>query len=653
MFKSNTNRSLLIIAVVALAGLILAYSNHFHNEFHFDDTHTITSNQYIRDIGNIPSFFTDLATFGTMANNRSYRPVVTTLNAIDYWLGGGQEDTFFFHLSIFLWYIVQAGFMFLLYRRIFGFSMTSGNAKYVALLGTIFYMFHTANAETINYIIMRSDSFSTLCILASLLLYQWKTGKKWHLYLITMFIGIGTKEITVMFIPLLFLYVLYFEEKASLFDLFRFGKWTAFLRSFKATLPALVTGVAFFMFTRIYFRPEEGLLITDHPHSPFYYFITQWYIIVHYLANFILPLDLSADPDFKIITTLLDQRVLFSLAILLILLGIAIRTSKNHKPISYGLLWFFLTLAPTSSIKPFGQITNDHRTFLPYIGLVMSLAYYLYILWIRYKDIILSHRVYRYGLPALYMLIVLLHGWGVYQRNEVWKTEESLWADVATKSPENARGLMNYGLTKMQKGDYAGTLELFEKAMHIMPYYSYLHINMGILKNAMGAPREAEGYFKTALKYDRSNVEAYYYYARWLMDQKRNDEARSLLITANNISPGHARTIALLSTFDAKDKQIEKITKSLESQPTAEMYLELSLRHYQNGDYQQCIEACLKALEINPKYAEAYNNICSSYILLRQPEKAIEACKKALEINPQYQLARNNLNWAETVKKEQ
>ena len=41
---------------------------------------------------------------------------------------------------------------------------------------------------------------------------------------------------------------------------------------------------------------------------------------------------------------------------------------------------------------------------------------------------------------------------GTHERNRVWHDDESLWRDVVAKSPNNGRGLMNYGLIFMQRG---------------------------------------------------------------------------------------------------------------------------------------------------------------------------------------------------------
>gem|GEM_PF-5747809 len=80
--------------------MLAAYSNHFHNGFHFDDGHTIVNNAAIRYPGNIPRFFGDATTFSILPSNQSYRPLVSTLLAIAYWSGGGP-DPFAFHILVF------------------------------------------------------------------------------------------------------------------------------------------------------------------------------------------------------------------------------------------------------------------------------------------------------------------------------------------------------------------------------------------------------------------------------------------------------------------------------------------------------------------------------------------------------------------------
>src|SRR5947207_15640764 len=86
--------------------LVAAYSNHFQNSFHFDDAHTVVNNAAIQSLRNIPRFFTDATTFSSLPSNQSYRPLVSTLFAIDYAIG--HLKPFWFHLSIFTLFLALA-----------------------------------------------------------------------------------------------------------------------------------------------------------------------------------------------------------------------------------------------------------------------------------------------------------------------------------------------------------------------------------------------------------------------------------------------------------------------------------------------------------------------------------------------------------------
>src|SRR5437588_6412448 len=73
--------------------LIVPYANHFQNSFHFDDAHTIVNNAAIQSLRNIPRFFTHATTFSALPSNQSYRPLLSTLFAIDYQLSAKAART--------------------------------------------------------------------------------------------------------------------------------------------------------------------------------------------------------------------------------------------------------------------------------------------------------------------------------------------------------------------------------------------------------------------------------------------------------------------------------------------------------------------------------------------------------------------------------
>ena len=279
----------------------------------------------------------------------------------------------------------------------------------------------------------------------------------------------------------------------------------------------------------------------------------------------------------------------------------------------------------------------------------MSLFWIFYLIYEKYKSQLDTKPILKRTIIILSVIIYSLHAYGTYQRNEIWQSQESLWYDVTIKSPNNGRGQMNYALTLMNKGKFEETLVYFERALQLMPTYSYLHINMGVLKNAMGFPQEAEIYYRNAIQYDRSNIEAYYYYAKFLLSQQRNDEALAYAKHGLDLSPGHA---ALNSFYVSIQKMNFNSVDDLESNKSLSEndYINLSLTLFEDAKYEECVKACYKALEINPNSKEAYNNIGIASIKLGKIDEAIFACNKALEIDPNFTLAKNNLNWAKSLK---
>lgn len=627
--------------------LTLIYLNHFDNGFYFDDTHTITNNEAITSLDNLSSFFLDANTFSSLPANRAYRPMVTTLNAISFQLGNGLVPEWF-HIHMFFWYLVLLVVLYFSVRYLLYSVFNSPSNDYLALAAVVFYGFHTANAETINYLISISDAFSTLCIVLTLLFYQVENLRKKYIYLIPLVIGLYTKQTALMVVPILVLYELIFIQNLSDTTDSK-GLLSRVTTTIKNTYPAIVVGVGLFLTNQLLFTPDSTVSLNKAA-SKFEYFYTQFYIVTHYLWNFVLPTKLSADPDFMIFSNFFNRYVLFGLLIILIMLAVATFSLRRRETalIGFGIFWFFLGLLPTSSFVPLYQIANDHRTFFPYIGLVISMAglagliYHKYSTYFTQKTIVI--------ISGLFLLVVGGYAYGTYQRNEVWNSSESLWYDVTVKSPKNGRGLMNYGLTQMSAGKYEKALEYYNRALRLLPYYSYLHINLAIIKNSMGEGHESEQYFKNALTFDRNNPEAYYYYANWLNQRGRQQEALDLLKQGVQLGPNHTRMNQLYRQLSGLDNLVqENKGQTMVSFPegmTANQYINLSLQFYKDGQYEACVRACEEALKIEPNSAIAYNNICSAYNKLKRWDKALVACKRAVAIDPNFQRAKNNLKWA-------
>jgi Flp pilus assembly protein TadD len=606
-----------------LVALVTAYANHFHNSFHFDDAHTIVNNASIRELRNIPMFFRDATTFSSLPSNQSYRPLVSTLLAIDYRLGGGLRPLGF-HVSIFALFIALVVLLAFFVHYLLDQAASSPRNRWIALIVTAWYGLHPANADTVNYVIASSEVISTLGVIASFAVYlAFPRWRRFYLYVLPAAMAILAKPTAAIFPVLLVTYSLLFPDETR--------KHRARLRFVEVSLPFLICGAMLWLVQRM--TPHTWVAGAANVHN---YLITQPYVVLLYFKTFFWPTGLSADYDLNPFTTTNDPRFWAGDAfiVLFTVCAIVFSVSKKTRIIGFGLLWFLIALLPTS-LFPLAEPMNDHRTFLPYVGLVIAIA----------GAVLLVARLDRQRswtkIAAVFAigLLICTNGYATFQRNKVWQSEETLWRDVAVKSPGNSRGLMNYGNTLMAKGDFAGALDYFHRAQVLAPNYSVLLINLAIAEDGTNQTALAEQHFKEALRLTPTSPDSYSYYARYLLAHSRADEAREFLRSALELSPTDLTARGLLAQADSGAGNQPGST-------TAESYLAQSLQFYREERYVEVIAACRRALALRPDYAEAWNNICAAYNKLGRYDEANSACERALSHKPDFELARNNLQYA-------
>jgi tetratricopeptide (TPR) repeat protein len=416
------------------------------------------------------------------------------------------------------------------------------------------------------------------------------------------------------------------------------------------------------------------------------YWITQPYVILRYFRSFFLPLWLSADSDLGPFTSFSDPRAIVGAAFCVALLAVAFWTMKRkeHRPISFGIFWFFGALAPTS-LFVLSEVENDHRMFFPFVGLILSVTWTAYLVISRAIARSPGNRKHILGAVKVFTAVLLIAcAAGTWQRNEVWHTEASLWRDVTIKSPQNGRGLMNYGLTRMAQGDAQGALQYFQQASRFTPNYYILEINLGVVESLLNHNQDAEAHFRRAIVLQPRDAQPYFFYGRWLKSQQRNSEAitqETLAIERNpaymdaryllmqtyleqgqwqqlnsmaqdtlKIAPGDTQARNYLQRSQNVQGELAVAEQLAQTQPTAEGLVNLSLLYFQLGRFQDCIATAQKAIQLKPDYAEAYNNIAAAYQSMHQWDQAITAAQQALRIKPDFELARNNLAWSQAQK---
>ena len=561
--------------------IVAAYANSLHNSFHFDDSHVIQSNVYIRSLHNVPLFFKDAHTFSSLPQNSTYRPLVTLSLALDY--ERGALDPYPYHVTQIALLILTGALLVAFFVPLIG--------EWPALFAATLFCLHTANTETMNLISARSELLSTVGLLGSFVLFQRSPfARRTLLYLVPLAVGALAKAPLVVFAPLLFLYIRWFDDKK---------------RAWREALPPLILGIALLAFLNSMNAPEWQ----SGAGSQWHYIITQPFVWLHYFRLFLLPIGLTADTDWGAFDHWYDTRAIAGDAFMAMLVIAIIRTARRQetRPIAFGLTWFAIALIPTS-IFPLAEVANEHRIFFAFIGLVLVAAVL----------------VPRHALPFVAVIVLTAHLIGTHQRNAIWRSEDTLWADVVVKSPGNGRAWMNYGLTRMGKGGYAEAKSSFEHAAVMTPNYWVLEINRGIVEGELGDQTAAEQHFHRALDLD-PDANSHFFYARWLVQRGRARDAVPHLRDALRISPAFAEARALLLRLDAAggddrglralmdetrridpgDPTLADVTRVW---PTFDAALAACTTATRRADWLAAAYACRNAAGLNPRSAEAVSN---------------------------------------------
>ncbi len=647
----SPKRLFFLAAALGAAALFFAYLNSLHNAFSWDDLHVIVNNVYIRSLGNVPRFFRDAYTFSSIPKHATWRPLVTLTYAIDYRLGHGLDPRQF-HVTQILLLVVTWAMLLAFLHKALDLVQPAPRNRWIALIAATVWAIHTVNTETLNLISARSEELAAIGTLGAFLLLQFsERARRCHLYLLPIAIGAMAKAQIVIFGVLLLVYLVLIERRS----LRARATWLA-------VLPSLLGGAALLALLDRLNAPE----FVPGGASKWHYFLAQGRSWAHYTRLFFLPLGLTVDSDWKPLDRWYDVRALLGFAFVAALLLVIRYASRREAvlPVAFGLAWFAVALVPTSSIYPLTEVVNEHRVFLPYMGLALAAVFTLH----------LALRSHSRLFAATSVAAILALGAGTYVRNRVWATEETLWRDAATKSPGNARALLNYGSIELTKGNYAVAKTNLDRAEGLNPDYPLLQVTLGVLAGQLHDRAGAELHFHRAAAFSPNDADSHFYYADWLVRDGRATAAIPELQLAVRLAPARPEARALLMKLDAAAGEAASLqTLAAEarsydaSNPDAAAVFAGGVPGTDPGaTYDACFNAGLdaigseryldaalanrKALHFNPASADAWINLGWSLAKLGFDTESEAAFARALELRPGDAHAKSNLEWVRRGK---
>jgi tetratricopeptide (TPR) repeat protein len=209
---------------------------------------------------------------------------------------------------------------------------------------------------------------------------------------------------------------------------------------------------------------------------------------------------------------------------------------------------------------------------------------------------------------------------------------------------------MNYGVALMARGDLAGARACFDRALLLLPRYSTLQVNFGIVNAALGDQEAAARSFARALELGPDQPESHYFYARWLVGRGRGPEALEHLDTTIRLAPAFETAYVLRqSLLTARGDSSAAAPPTAGADATALFRTGVAL-----GSRERFLESALTyraALALDPHSADTLNNLGWTLGKLGFFPQAVPCLEEAVRLRPDFALARNNLAWVKSQQK--
>jgi len=477
---------LALFLLTVLAGLL--YANSLHVDFQFDDNTSIVTNRAVHTL--------DPAAWWAFWPGRILTYATFAMN----WALGGAKVEGYHLLNLLIHLMAAVGLYFLVLQLGAG-KARSGDRRWLALVAASIFLAHPLATQAVTYIVQRATSMAYGLYLWTVVFHlarlrRLEQGQDDRILLVASIVCAAaaalSKEVVVS-LPVALLLA------AAVATPDHRPQW-------KRAVPVALTvwGVALFAVVAggSRFGVAGGALTAETTRvTRGTYFLTEIHAVARYLRLAILPLGQTVDFDLpwrgwppgpSTWLLALMHLALWSFAVL--------AWKRGRRLWAFCVAWFYLLLAPTSSLFPIRDPFFEHRAY----GALAAVAVAAALLLDR------LHRRWPQVATVLWIAIVVGLGMGTVQRNRVWATPVSLWEDAVRKAPAKSRPHMAYGVALGQQGRLQEATVELTRAVQITPDFARAWNNLGQVLLRQGKVDEGLQALQRAVQLDPERVSAWY-----------------------------------------------------------------------------------------------------------------------------------------------
>ncbi|PLX95976.1 MAG: hypothetical protein C0621_02690, partial [Desulfuromonas sp.] len=351
--------------VLIIFSSVLVYSSSLYGPFLYDDNVVIVGNPIVRDF--------DIQFFRN-------RAVVDFTFAVNWFLGG--SDTFWFHLTNVFFHASSGIVCFFLVKKIISTTCKSGyhlsaEGKIISSLTALFFIVHPVQSQAVSYIAQRYAVVSALFFMLALLLYflaRESSGIRSFIllsgFVFCAALAFKSKENSAILPLMVFLVE---------FAFFGWG-WKKFAGACLLILLVVTTVTLTYVSGPFSLDSIAIGMRSGTEMSRYDYFMTQLGVVFSYFKLLFFPFELNVDHDYPVYSSsqlfvsvlyFLFHLSVFATGVYAFARGI-LRKSGHFLIFGFGIFWFYLTISVESSFIPIVDVMNEHRLYLPSVGLFLS-----------------------------------------------------------------------------------------------------------------------------------------------------------------------------------------------------------------------------------------------------------------------------------------
>jgi tetratricopeptide (TPR) repeat protein len=574
--STNSKLQLRILLALLLASVLIIYAQSINFGFvNFDDDRYVQANEHIDSFSgeNITYWFTEYF-------DGHYHPLTLASLTLDNILGGGEAKSF--HLMNMLLHMASVLVLFFLMKRLFSDIKT---AFFIALIFAV----HPLQIESVAWVSERKNLLFGVFFLLSLFqykLYLEKPNSK-NLWLSILFFALSLlSKVTALSLFFTLFALDYFTKQ----DFKNKRLWLI-------KLPYLILSVVFI------FIATQAQHTTWEESNLAYTFVDRIFLasraFVFYAAQSMLPHGLSAYYPYPVDVGLPLSWVHYFMPVIVLgfLALLVFSLKKNHRILSFGLLFFALNIALLVKLFdiPHGNYNMaDRYAYIPSIGIFVIIVVLLYDKFKGNKGqkatIILS----------IYALFLMVYS---YQRVDIWENSKKLWTDVIKSYPNYSHAYNMRGLGKLSENDVQGAMQDFGNVVRLNPDNLGALLNLAQMNIQRGDYQASIDYFSQAIMQSDTLSTAWMYRGIAYQQLKNNESA------------------------------LQDLSKALELNPQLELaYFNRAVLYFGLKNYPDALKDLDHLIRINPSINRAYYLRGKIYFAMQQLVKGCEDMKQALQM---------------------